>query len=90
MKMKRFAMLPAILLSGHASLASALTLTSPAFKEGGTLRSDQVFNGMGCTGRNISPELHWSGAPKATKAFALMVYDPDAPTGSGWWHWVVF
>nr|WP_232834505.1 YbhB/YbcL family Raf kinase inhibitor-like protein [Rhodoferax ferrireducens] len=47
------------------------------------------FNGFGCAGENKSPALKWSGAPKGTKAFAVTVYDPDAPTGSGWWHWMV-
>lgn len=56
----------------------------------GQLSSDEVFNGFGCTGKNISPELSWKDAPKGTKSFAITVYDPDAPTGSGWWHWVVF
>jgi Raf kinase inhibitor-like YbhB/YbcL family protein len=49
-----------------------------------------VFNGFGCTGENVSPQLDWQGAPAGTKSFALMVHDPDAPTGSGWWHWVVY
>lgn len=48
-----------------------------------------VFKGFGCTGGNQSPELHWSGAPKITKGYAVSIYDPDAPTGSGWWHWFV-
>jgi Raf kinase inhibitor-like YbhB/YbcL family protein len=54
------------------------------------LTESQVFSGFGCTGKNISPSLNWINAPKDTKSFALTVYDPDAPTGSGWWHWVVF
>ncbi|MEO8443479.1 MAG: YbhB/YbcL family Raf kinase inhibitor-like protein, partial [Gammaproteobacteria bacterium] len=41
-------------------------------------------------GGNLSPALSWSNPPAGTKSYALMVYDPDAPTGSGWWHWVVW
>jgi Raf kinase inhibitor-like YbhB/YbcL family protein len=73
-----------------AANAQNMTLTSPDIKEGGTIANEQVFKGFGCTGGNISPALSWSGAPNATKSFAITVYDPDAPTGSGWWHWVVF
>jgi Raf kinase inhibitor-like YbhB/YbcL family protein len=74
------------------SVASAqtMTVTSPEIKEGATIANDQVFKGFGCTGNNVSPALSWSGAPAATKSFAVSIYDPDAPTGSGWWHWVVY
>jgi Raf kinase inhibitor-like YbhB/YbcL family protein len=65
-------------------------LTSPEIKEGGTIANEEVFKGFGCSGGNVSPALSWSGAPSATKSFAITMYDPDAPTGSGWWHWVVF
>ncbi|MCF8481143.1 MAG: YbhB/YbcL family Raf kinase inhibitor-like protein [Rhodospirillum sp.] len=68
-----------------------MTLTSPAFTEGATLPDRQVFDGFGCTGGNVSPALSWTGAPEGTKSFALLVHDPDAPTGgAGWWHWTVF
>jgi Raf kinase inhibitor-like YbhB/YbcL family protein len=77
-------------LVGSVMGASALTLTSPDVKAGQTIAKEQVFNGFGCSGKNISPALAWSGAPKNTKSFALSVYDPDAPTGSGFWHWVLF
>lgn len=80
-------------------LLSLSILTSALFADGFTLKSNsfsgqmansQVFNGFGCTGDNISPDLSWENAPKGTKSFAIMMYDKDAPTGSGWWHWVVF
>jgi Raf kinase inhibitor-like YbhB/YbcL family protein len=69
--------------------AAGFTLSSPTVKPGGTIGDAQVLDGFGCKGRNVSPALKWSGAPKGTRSYALTVYDPDAPTGSGWWHWVV-
>jgi Raf kinase inhibitor-like YbhB/YbcL family protein len=54
-----------------------------------TISAAQIYSGFGCTGGNLSPQLSWSGTPSGTQSFALTVYDPDAPTGSGWWHWVV-
>ena len=69
-------------------LADNFTLKSNDLK--GQLTNKQVFNGFGCSGENISPELSWENAPSGTKSFAVTVYDPDAPTGSGWWHWVAF
>ena len=70
--------------------AVALTLKSKAIRAGKTISNAQVYNGFGCKGKNISPDLEWSHAPKNTKAFAVTVYDPDAPTGAGWWHWIAF
>lgn len=70
--------------------AGKFTLVSPDIGQGKAISEDQVFNGFGCKGKNLSPELHWSGAPAGTKSFALMVHDPDAPTGSGFWHWIVY
>jgi len=80
-----------MLLAGAASAGAAqLSITSPDIKPGARIADEQVANGFGCTGKNISPALSWSGAPKGTKSFAVSVYDPDAPTGSGFWHWSVF
>jgi len=76
--------------AAFAAHAHAFKLTSTAFTPLGTLGDEQVFNSFGCSGKNLSPALHWSGAPEGTHSFALMVYDPDAPTGSGWWHWVIY
>lgn len=67
----------------------AFKLWSDDFKDGDTLPEPHVFNGMGHKGGNVSPHLAWSGAPAGTKSFVVTLYDPDAPTGSGWWHWIV-
>lgn len=55
----------------------------------GHLQQNQFANVFGCSGKNLSPQLSWSGAPQGTKSFVVTMYDPDAPTGSGWWHWVL-
>ncbi len=78
------------LLAAQNVNAGEFVVTSPQIKEGGRISDEQVFNGFGCQGGNASPALHWKGAPEGTKSFAVTVYDPDAPTGSGWWHWVIF
>jgi Raf kinase inhibitor-like YbhB/YbcL family protein len=88
--MRTLVALAALALATPALAAGKLTLTSKDVKPGGTLTDQQVFNGFGCSGANVSPELSWKGAPAGTKSFVLTVYDPDAPTGSGWWHWVVY
>jgi len=67
----------------------AFQLISDDLKDGDTMPEAHVFNGMGFHGANLSPHLKWSGAPAGTRSFVLTLYDPDAPTGSGWWHWVV-
>jgi Raf kinase inhibitor-like YbhB/YbcL family protein len=72
------------------ALAAGLTVTSPAFKNGGRMPMATVFNSFGCTGGNQSPALAWSGEPAGTQSFAITMFDPDAPTGSGFWHWTLF
>lgn len=62
---------------------------SGSLKPGEMVPESYVFKGHGCNGRNISPPLEWEGAPPETKSFAVTVFDPDAPTGHGWWHWAV-
>jgi Raf kinase inhibitor-like YbhB/YbcL family protein len=73
-----------------AATAGKLSLVSPDIGEGKTIPLDQLYNRFGCSGKNLSPALFWSGSPPGTKSFAIMVHDPDAPTGSGFWHWVVY
>ncbi len=82
-------LLAASLLAAGAG-AQALEIHSPDVANGAKLSNAQVFSGFGCTGDNISPALAWSKVPAGTKSLAVTVYDPDAPTGSGWWHWVVY
>jgi Raf kinase inhibitor-like YbhB/YbcL family protein len=69
-----------------------LTLASNSFNDGDYLDQIHILSesyGFGCAGGNKSPHLQWSGAPDGTRSFALTCYDPDAPTGSGFWHWLV-
>ncbi|MFC3835266.1 MULTISPECIES: YbhB/YbcL family Raf kinase inhibitor-like protein [Deinococcus] len=73
-----------------AATARGLTLTSPTFANGGAYPAAQVASGFGCSGPNISPALNWTGVPAGTQSLVLTTYDPDAPTGSGFWHWSVY
>ena len=78
------------MLGFDAAQAEDFRLTSPDVADGGTIKVGQVYKGSGCTGANVSPALRWSGAPAAAKSFAVTLFDPDAPTGSGWWHWIIY
>ena len=64
-------------------------LRSDDVADGEMMSQNQVYNSFGMTGKNISPSLSWSGFPPQTRSFAVTCYDPDAPTGSGFWHWVL-
>ena len=88
--MTRIWLVVVLVLWAVPSVAAEFRVSSPVVKDKGTIANEQVFNGFGCSGGNISPALAWENAPKDTKSFAITVYDPDAPTGSGWWHWVIF
>ena len=83
-------------MTGRALLPYDFMPAVPSFElrsadvaDGRMMSQNQVFDRFGMTGRNISPSLSWSGFPAQTKNFAVTLFDPDARTGSGWWHWVV-
>jgi Raf kinase inhibitor-like YbhB/YbcL family protein len=84
----------ALALAGTTLSASGatnrVTVSSPAFKEGGTIPKRAVYVGCVAGATNRSPALEWHGAPRATKSFALILFDPDAPTGHGFYHWLLF
>lgn len=65
-----------------------IRVSSQSIREGAPIDRRHVFTG--CGGKNELPQLSWSGAPKETKSYAITCFDPDAPTGSGYWHWLAF
>lgn len=82
-----FAALVTLVITAHAA---DFSLTSPSIQPTEAMPASHVLNGFGCDGANRSPALQWHNVPAHTKSLAVTVYDPDAPTGSGWWHWVVY
>jgi Raf kinase inhibitor-like YbhB/YbcL family protein len=82
----------ALLLAAAAAPAVAFELRSPDIPPGGgAIGETFVYNGFGCKGGNLSPALAWRDPPPGTKSFAILLHDPDAPTGrAGFWHWIVY
>ena len=85
---KTIVILSALIFTSIISAAQTFTLKSNDI--GGQAVNKQFANSFGCHGENISPQLSWENAPKETQSFAVTMYDKDAPTGSGFWHWLVF
>ncbi|MCG9749799.1 YbhB/YbcL family Raf kinase inhibitor-like protein [Vibrio brasiliensis] len=72
----------------YSGASNALQLTSQDIEEGHPMAKTFEYSGWGCDGGNLSPQLSWQDIPQGTKSFAITAYDPDAPTGSGFWHWI--
>ena len=88
--MKKVNFITAVVMLCTTTIFAQKTFTLSSKNLGGQATKLEEFNGFGCSGENSSPQLSWSNAPEGTKSFAITMYDPDAPTGSGFWHWVVF
>ncbi|WP_322044864.1 YbhB/YbcL family Raf kinase inhibitor-like protein [Paraburkholderia sp. J67] len=87
-KLKLCCTLCAALIATGSARASGFAIESVELT-GGSFDNAQVSNGFGCHGQNLSPAIRWTGAPKGTQSYLLTMFDADAPTGSGFWHWVV-
>lgn len=88
--MNTMRILAALTALGFAFPAAALEVSSASFGNDKKFADKYVADVFGCSGQNVSPQIAWKDAPEGTKSFAITMYDPDAPTGSGFWHWLVY
>ncbi|MEV5747290.1 YbhB/YbcL family Raf kinase inhibitor-like protein [Actinoallomurus sp. NPDC052308] len=79
-----------VIRKGVPDSATRMTLTSLDVRDGGAFPAGSWANAFGCSAGNRPLRLSWSGAPAATRSYAVTMYDPDAPSGSGFWHWLVW
>ncbi len=77
-------------IATQSAQAGDFKLSSKSVKQGAAVSAQHYWNNFGCSGGNVMPDLAWQGAPADTKSFAVSFYDKDAPTGSGFWHWVLY
>jgi len=89
LSINKIAFLCSLMAFSCVAKADAFSLSSADIAHGEFMTTSQVFKGFGCSGDNLSPQLSWTNPPEGTVAYAITAYDPDAPTGSGWWHWQV-
>lgn len=82
--------LSSLIFSSGIAHAADFELTSKTLPQGAPIGPEHYWNNFGCSGGNVTPDLAWRNAPPGTKSFAVTFYDKDAPTGSGFWHWVVY
>lgn len=73
-----------------SGFAHAFELSSADLEDGAAITDGYYWNQFGCSGGNQSPAISWKNAPPNTRSFAVTVYDKDAPTGSGFWHYIVY
>lgn len=85
-----FLLVVTIMVNMGTAHAAPFIVTSTTVQDGKNLPKSMEFSGFGCDGGNISPALSWNDPPAGTKSFAVTMYDPDAPTSVGWWHWLVY
>lgn len=89
MKMNKLSLL-LVLLTSQLAFAANFTVSSQSLIEGASIAPENYWNNFGCSGKNMMPDLTWSNIPEGTKSFVVTLYDHDAPTGSGFWHWVAY
>jgi len=90
MKSRHYLATAVLSFAGTSAFAAGFSLQSPQLPDQSKIKAEHYWNNFGCTGGNVMPELKWKNPPVGTQSFAITLHDKDAPTGSGFWHWVVY